>query len=108
LVFGKLPIVKKNISEFQIPSIEILIIPAESLFQIIILIIEFSNRSVIPADQITIINKIIIIKFLIGNSLIIQEMINKLNIQISSLPTYRAIFKIFVDYTAAETLIRDL
>jgi hypothetical protein len=71
LIFGKFLTVKKYISEFQIPLIKISIIPVESLFQITILIIEFLNRSVIPADQIIVINGIIIIKFLIENLLII-------------------------------------
>jgi hypothetical protein len=57
---------------------------------------------------VTVINKIIIIRFLIRNSLIIQEIIDKLSIQISSLPIYRIIVKVFVDYTAAEILIRNL
>jgi hypothetical protein len=63
---------------------------------------------VTPADQVTVINGIMIIRFLIGNSLIIQEIINKFNIQTPFLPIYRATVKIFVDYTAAEALIRDL
>jgi hypothetical protein len=71
LIFGKFLTVKKYISEFQIPLIEILIIFAESSFQITILVIEFLNRSVIPTDQMTVINKIIIINFPIRNSLII-------------------------------------
>jgi hypothetical protein len=80
LIFGKFPIIKKYISESQIPPIKTSIIPAESSFQIIILVTEFLNRSVISADQVTIINKIIIMRFLIGNSLIIQEIINKFSI----------------------------
>jgi hypothetical protein len=80
LIFGKFPIVQKYTSEFQIPLIEILIIFAEPSSQIIILVIEFLNRSVISADQMTVINEIIIMKFSIKNSLIIQEMIDKFSI----------------------------
>jgi hypothetical protein len=47
-------------------------------------------------------------KFPIENILIIQKIINRLNIQIPSLSTYKAIVKIFVEYTAAETLIRKI
>jgi hypothetical protein len=108
LIFEKFPTLKKYISESQILLIEILIISAESLSQIIILIIKSLSRPVISIDQITIINKIIIIKFLIENSLIIQEIINKFNIQIPSLSIYRATVKTFVDYIITETLIRDL
>jgi hypothetical protein len=107
LVFGKFSTVKKYISESQISLIEILIIPAEFSFQIIILVIEFSSRSVISVDQVTVINEIMIMKFSIGNLLIIQKMIDKFSIQIFSLSTYRAIVKAFVNYTAAEILIRD-
>jgi hypothetical protein len=35
-------------------------------------------------------------------------MIDKFSIWIFSLPIYRAIVKIFIDYTAAEVLVRDL
>jgi hypothetical protein len=41
-------------------------------------------------------------------SLNIQEMINKFSIQTFFLPIYKVIVKIFVNYTAAEILIRDL
>jgi hypothetical protein len=47
-------------------------------------------------------------KFPIKNILIIQKIINKFNIQTSSLSIYKAIVKIFVKYTAAETLIRKI
>jgi hypothetical protein len=80
LIFGKFLTVKKYISEPQTPLIKISIISAEFSFQIIILITEFLNCLMIPADQVTVINGIIIIRFLIGNSLIIQKMINKFNI----------------------------
>jgi hypothetical protein len=80
LIFGKFPTVKKYISESQILLIETSIISAESSFQITILIIEFLSRPVIPADQIIVINRIIIIRFLIGNLLIIQEIIDKFSI----------------------------
>jgi hypothetical protein len=80
LIFGKILIVKKYISEFQTPLIETIIVSVEPSFQIIILIIEFLSRPVTPADQVTVINRIIIIRFSIGNSLIIQEMIDKFNI----------------------------
>jgi hypothetical protein len=96
LIFGKFPIVKKYISEFQTLSIKILIIPAEPSSQITILIIEFLSRPVIPTDQITVINGIIIIKFPIKNLLIIQKMINKFNIQILSSPIYKATVKILL------------
>jgi hypothetical protein len=56
----------------------------------------------------TIINGTTIMKFLIKNILIIQEMINKFNIQIPSLPTYKVTVKTFVEYTAAEALIREI
>jgi hypothetical protein len=108
LIFGKFSIIKKYTSESQTLSIEISIIPAEFLFQITILITESLSRPMTPADQMTIINRIIIMKFPIENSLIIQKMINKFNIQIPSLPIYRATVKNFVDYIAAEALVRDL
>jgi hypothetical protein len=63
---------------------------------------------VTPADQVTIINRIMIMRFPVRNSLIIQEMIDKLSTQTPSLPTYRATVKAFVNYTAAEVLVRDL
>ena len=47
-------------------------------------------------------------RFPVGNSLIIQKMIDKLSTQSPSLPTYRATVKAFIDYTAAEALVRDL
>jgi hypothetical protein len=108
LIFEEFPIIKKYISEFQSPLIEVSILSAESLFQIIIFETEFLSRLIISAGEVTIINKIIIMKFLIGNILIIQKMINKFNIQILSLPTYKVIVKIFVEYTATETLIRKI
>jgi hypothetical protein len=63
---------------------------------------------VTPADQVTVINGIMIMRFPVGNSLVIQEIIDKLSIQTPSLPTYRVIVKVFVNYTAAEALVRDL
>jgi hypothetical protein len=108
LVLEKLLTVKKYISEPQTLPIKTSIIPAEPLSQITVLITGFSSRSVTPADQITVINGIMIMRFPVGNSLIIQEMIDKLNIQTPSLPTYRATVKAFINYTAAETLVRDL
>jgi hypothetical protein len=57
---------------------------------------------------VTVINGIIIMRFPVGNSLVIQEMIDKFSIQTLSLPTYRVTVKAFVDYTAAEILVRDL
>jgi hypothetical protein len=71
LVFGKLPTIKKYISESQISLIEISIISVKLSFQITVLIIGFLSRPVTPADQVTIINEIIIMRFPIGNSLII-------------------------------------
>jgi hypothetical protein len=62
----------------------------------------------IPVDQVTVINGTIIIRFSVGNLLVIQEMIDKLNTQTPFLPTYRATVKAFINYTAAEALIRDL
>jgi hypothetical protein len=56
----------------------------------------------------TLINEIMIMRFPIKNLLIIQEIINKLNIQISFLSIYRTTVKVFIDYTAAEALVRDL
>jgi hypothetical protein len=38
----------------------------------------------------------------------IQKIINKFSIQIFFLPIYKIIVKIFINYTAAETLIRNL
>jgi hypothetical protein len=108
LVLGQLSIVKKYIFEPQTSLIEALIIPAEPLSQITILVTRFLSRPVTPADQVTVINGIIIMRFLIGNSLIIQKMIDKLSTQIPSLPTYRATVKAFVNYIVAEALIRDL
>jgi hypothetical protein len=107
LIFEEFLIIKKYISEFQFSLIEISILSAESLSQIIIFETEFLSRSMIPAGEITIINGTMIIKFLIENILIIQEMINKFDIQIFSLPTYRIIVKTFIKYTAAEALIRE-
>jgi hypothetical protein len=63
---------------------------------------------VTPADQVTVINGIMIIRFPVRNSLVIQKMIDKLNIQTPFLPTYKATVKAFIDYTAAEALVRDL
>jgi hypothetical protein len=62
----------------------------------------------IPAGEMIIINGTIIMKFLIRNILIIQEMIDKFNIQIFFLPIYRIIVKAFIEYTAAEVLIREI
>jgi hypothetical protein len=56
----------------------------------------------------TIINGTIIMKFPIKNILVIQEIIDKFSIQISFLPTYKITVKIFVEYTAAEILIREI
>jgi hypothetical protein len=49
-----------------------------------------------------------IIKFLIRNTLIIQEMIDKLNTQTPSLPIYKTTVKTFIKYTAAEVLVREI
>jgi hypothetical protein len=108
LIFGKFPTIKKYTSEFQSPLIEIPILSAEPLSQIIISETRFSNRPIIPADEVTIINGTIIMKFPIKNILIIQKMINRFNIQISSLSIYRITVKIFVEHTAAEILIREI
>jgi hypothetical protein len=80
LIFGEFLIIKKYISEFQFLLIEISILPAELLFQIIIFETEFLSRLMIPAGEMTIINRTMIMKFLIKNILIIQEMIDKFNI----------------------------
>jgi hypothetical protein len=61
-----------------------------------------------PAGEITIINRTMIMKFPIKNILIIQKMIDKFNIQISSLPIYRAIVKIFIEHTIIEALVREI
>jgi hypothetical protein len=108
LIFGKFLIIKKYTFEFQSPLIEIPILSAEPLSQIIISETRFSNRPIIPADEVTIINGTIIMKFPIKNILIIQKMINRFNIQISSLSIYRITVKIFVEHTAAEILIREI
>jgi hypothetical protein len=108
LIFEEFPIVKKYTSEFQSPLIEISILPAESLSQIIISEIGFSSRLIIPTGEMTIINGTIIMKFPIKNILVIQEIIDKFSIQISFLPTYKITVKIFVEYTAAEILIREI
>jgi hypothetical protein len=57
---------------------------------------------------VTVINRIMIMRFLVGNLLVIQEMIDKLSTQTPSLPTYRVTVKAFIDYTIAEALVRDL
>jgi hypothetical protein len=108
LVLGQLSTVKKYISEPQTSLIETLTIPAEPSSQITVLVTGFLSRPVTPADQVTVINGIIIMRFPVGNLLVIQEMIDKLSTETPSLPTYRVTVKAFVNYTAAEALIRDL
>jgi hypothetical protein len=71
LIFGKFLTVKKYISEPQILLIKALIIPAELLSQITVLITRSLSRPIIPADQVTVINGIMIMRFPVGNSLII-------------------------------------
>jgi hypothetical protein len=107
LIFGEFPIIKKYIFESQFPLIEISILSAEFLSQIIISEIEFLSRPMISAGEVTIINGTIRMKFLIRNILIIQKIIDKFSIQISFLPTYRATVKTFVEYTAVEILVRE-
>jgi hypothetical protein len=60
-----------------------------------------------PTGQVTITSGTMIMKFPIGNTLIIQEMIDRLGTQTPSLPTYRATVKAFVELTAAEALVRE-
>jgi hypothetical protein len=108
LVLGQLPTVKKYISEPQTSPIETSTIPAEPSSQITVLVTGSSSRPVTPADQVTVINGTMIIRFPVRNSLVIQEIIDKLSTQTPSLPTYRATVKAFINYTTAEALVRDL
>jgi hypothetical protein len=108
LVLEKFLTIKKYISESQTSLIKTLIIPAEPSSQITVLVTGSLSRLVTPADQVTVINGIMIIRFPVRNSLIIQEIIDKLSTQNPSLPTYRATVKAFINYIVAEALVRDL
>jgi hypothetical protein len=90
LVLAQFPTIKKYISESLLLPIEDTILPDES-FQI-----RFLNRSVIPISQITVINKIMIMQFPIGNTQIIKGIIDRLDTQIFFQPIYKAHIKTFV------------
>jgi hypothetical protein len=70
--------------------------------------IRSSNRPIIPQDQVTIPYNTIIMQFPIRNSIIIQSIINRLNIDTSFLPVYKITIKNYVEYQSSIALIRDL
>jgi hypothetical protein len=108
LIFALLSTVKKYTSESLLPLIENIILLDESSFQIIISEIRSLSRLIISTSQITVINGIMIMRFLIGNTQIIKGMIDRLDIQISFLPIYKIYIKTFVQHAAAEVLIREI
>jgi hypothetical protein len=104
----KLLKIKKYTSEALPLPIESQILPLESQSKFSILEIRSSSRLITPIGQATITNETIIIKFPVGNNIIIHNMIKRFNIKTPFLPTYRATIKGYVNYQAAIRLIRDL
>jgi hypothetical protein len=62
---------------------------------------------VTPTSQITVTNGTMIMRFPIGNTQIIEGMIDRLDTQTPSLPIYKAHIKTFVQHAAAEALVRE-
>jgi hypothetical protein len=67
-----------------------------------------SSRLMIPADQVIIIYGTTIMQFPVGNTTIIQGMIDRMSTITPSIPTYQKTVKNYVDYQAAIALVRDL
>lgn len=108
IVLGELPKVKKYTSEASPLPIESQTLPLESQSELSILEIRSSSRPMTPIGQVTITNGTMIMKFPVGNNTVIHNMIERLNTETPSLPTYRATIKGYIDYQAAIGLIRDL
>jgi hypothetical protein len=107
LVLEILPTKKKYTSELLSPSVEITIRPAELSSQITTLEIKSSSRPETPISQVTVTNGTMIMQFPIGNTLIIEGMIDRLDTQTPLIATYKTTIKTFVQYAAAKALVQD-